>query len=76
MCVCVCVCGPVEMTEDRWTEVFYNTYQNLSIKDTLGLGYRVLYSGTSPLRTTCNEERVVPHRWFPLPQDVNLMAIG
>ena len=69
VCVCVCVClsvivyGPIEMTEDCWTEIFYT--QNLSIKDTLGLGYRVPYSGTSLMRTTCNQERVVPHRWIP-----------
>ena len=65
MCVFVIVCecnvhGPIEIAEDCWTKMFY--IQNLSIKDILGLGYRVLYSGTSLLRTTCNQERVVPHR--------------
>ena len=37
-------------------------WQNLSIKDTLRLGYDVLHNGTSLLRTTWDGVTMVPHR--------------
>ena len=37
-------------------------WQNLSIKDTLRLGYDVLYNDTFLLRTTGDGVTMVPHR--------------
>ena len=37
-------------------------WQNLSIKDTLRLGYDILYNGTSLLKTICDGVAMVPHR--------------
>ena len=57
MCVCcvACMCFCVVC-------IIICILQNLFIKDTLRLGYGVLYNGTSLSRTTGNGVIMVPHR--------------